>query len=242
MAVALLVAVPLLLLQAPADTGAHYEMMGTCRMICDPYSGGRPPGPGSTAAVEALQDLGANPPPPFSPHEGYEVLKFDDVVTNLGNHYDPTSGKFTCQVRGIYFFTYHILMRGGDGTSMWADLCKNGQVRASAIAQDADQNYDYASNSVVLHLDSGDEVYVKLDGGKAHGGNNNKLKPSELVVSGENLKGAKPLSCPGSCHRVLSRISQGFAERNSEGAMSDDPVSLQKMPQMPTIWVLPIIK
>uniref|UniRef100_A0A8C3M704 Uncharacterized protein n=1 Tax=Geospiza parvula TaxID=87175 RepID=A0A8C3M704_GEOPR len=241
MAVALLVAVPLLLLQAPADTGAHYEMMGTCRMICDPYSGGRPPGPGSTAAVEALQDLGANPPPPFvqgpkgepgrpgkpgprgppgepgppgprgpaggagrrgeagaaragaggrgaafsgpriafyvglkSPHEGYEVLKFDDVVTNLGNHYDPASGKFTCQVRGIYFFTYHILMRGGDGTSMWADLCKNGQVRASAIAQDADQNYDYASNSVVLHLDSGDEVYVKLDGGKAHGGNNNK--------------------------------------------------------------------
>ncbi|NXI32476.1 C1QL2 protein, partial [Sterrhoptilus dennistouni] len=72
------------------------------------------------------------------------------------------------------FFSYHILMRGGDGTSMWADLCKNGQVRASAIAQDADQNYDYASNSVVLHLDSGDEVYVKLDGGKAHGGNNNK--------------------------------------------------------------------
>lgn len=48
------------------------------------------------------------------------------------------------------------------------------QVRASAIAQDADQNYDYASNSAVLHLDSGDEVYVKLDGGKAHGGNNNK--------------------------------------------------------------------
>lgn len=49
-----------------------------------------------------------------------------------------------------------------------------GQVRASAIAQDADQNYDYASNSAVLHLDSGDEIYVKLDGGKAHGGNNNK--------------------------------------------------------------------
>ncbi|RLW11633.1 hypothetical protein DV515_00001481 [Chloebia gouldiae] len=48
------------------------------------------------------------------------------------------------------------------------------RVRASAIAQDADQNYDYASNSVVLHLEPGDEVYIKLDGGKAHGGNNNK--------------------------------------------------------------------
>lgn len=63
-----------------------------------------------------------------NPHEGYEVLRFDDVVTNLGNHYDSTTGKFTCQVSGMYYFTYHVLMRGGDGTSMWADLCKNGQV------------------------------------------------------------------------------------------------------------------
>uniref|UniRef100_G1NRX4 C1q domain-containing protein n=1 Tax=Meleagris gallopavo TaxID=9103 RepID=G1NRX4_MELGA len=109
-----------------------------------------------------------------NPHEGYEILKFDDVVTNLGNSYDAASGKFTCVIPGTYFFTYHVLMRGGDGTSMWADLCKNGQVRASAIAQDADQNYDYASNSVILHLDAGDEVFIKLDGGKAHGGNNNK--------------------------------------------------------------------
>ena len=61
--------------------------------------------------------------------------------------------------------------RGNTGGSK---LSLNLQVRASAIAQDADQNYDYASNSVVLHVDSGDEIYVKLDGGKAHGGNNNK--------------------------------------------------------------------
>lgn len=53
-------------------------------------------------------------------------------------------------------------------------VCAFLQVRASAIAQDADQNYDYASNSAVLHLEPGDEVYIKLDGGKAHGGNNNK--------------------------------------------------------------------
>ncbi|XP_055071535.1 complement C1q-like protein 2 [Misgurnus anguillicaudatus] len=236
MVVALIV-IPLLL--KTSVISAHYEMMGTCRMICDPYNA-KP----SATALEVMQDLSVIPPafaqgtrgepgrpgkpgprgppgepgppgprgppgdsgrPGFTgsttgtartetgdvaaalgnvkiafyvglknPHEGYEVLRFDDVVTNVGSHYDPTTGKFTCQVSGIYYFTYHVLMRGGDGTSMWADLCKNGQVRASAIAQDADQNYDYASNSVVLHLDSGDEIYVKLDGGKAHGGNNNK--------------------------------------------------------------------
>ncbi|XP_073318619.1 complement C1q-like protein 2 isoform X2 [Pagrus major] len=235
---ALAVAVPLLLLRSSETSGHYYEMMGTCRMVCDPYT----PKPGGATAMEPPMAQGSRgepgrpgkpgsrgppgepgPPGPRgppgergggggskmtyptttgatggengetdgvnsttngfriafyvglkNPHEGYEVLKFDDVITNLGNHYDASTGKFTCHVSGIYFFTYHVLMRGGDGTSMWADLCKNGQVRASAIAQDADQNYDYASNSAVLHLDSGDEIYVKLDGGKAHGGNNNK--------------------------------------------------------------------
>ncbi|XP_035616822.1 complement C1q-like protein 3 [Oncorhynchus masou masou] len=141
-----------------------------------------PPGlPGTPGATGAINAATYNTFPKIAfyaglkkQHEGYEVLKFDDVVTNLGNHYDPTTGKFTCSIPGIYFFVYHVLMRGGDGTSMWADLCKNNQVRASAIAQDADQNYDYASNSVVLHLEPGDEIYIKLDGGKAHGGNNNK--------------------------------------------------------------------
>ncbi|CDQ80900.1 unnamed protein product [Oncorhynchus mykiss] len=141
-----------------------------------------PPGlPGTPGATGAISAATYNTFPKIAfyaglkkQHEGYEVLKFDDVVTNLGNHYDPTTGKFTCSIPGIYFFVYHVLMRGGDGTSMWADLCKNNQVRASAIAQDADQNYDYASNSVVLHLEPGDEIYIKLDGGKAHGGNNNK--------------------------------------------------------------------
>uniref|UniRef100_G1KSX4 Complement C1q like 3 n=1 Tax=Anolis carolinensis TaxID=28377 RepID=G1KSX4_ANOCA len=233
MVLLLVILIPVLV--SSAGTSAHYEMLGTCRMVCDPYGGtkapstaatpdrglmrgraagaGRvqgappgepgPPGPagppsdkgepgrqrlGETAGgLRGLNVGGSLAPPTYSTvpkiafyaglkrqHEGYEVLKFDDVVTNLGNHYDPTTGKFTCSIPGIYFFTYHVLMRGGDGTSMWADLCKNNQVRASAIAQDADQNYDYASNSVVLHLEPGDEVYIKLDGGKAHGGNNNK--------------------------------------------------------------------
>ena len=204
MVLTLIIAIPLLV--QTSGTDARYEMMGTCRMICDPYH----PKP-SASALDVLQDLSAIPSPSFvhgikgepgrpgkpgprgppgepgppgprgppgdrgragkagqpaaggtaradpdpdpdsdselrasggggakiafyvglkNPHEGYEVLRFDDIVTNVGNHYDPATGKFTCQASGIYFFTYHVLMRGGDGTSMWADLCKNGQVRA----------------------------------------------------------------------------------------------------------------
>ncbi|KAM9488275.1 complement C1q-like protein 3 [Clarias gariepinus] len=228
------------------EDGSHYEMLGTCRMVCDPYSDkgtgtvatGISSVPGNDGAAtriqaeaEPLSDHSVSPPLPTyihgrpgkpgkpgppgppgepgppgpigppgeksmmagagigsfntgprvafyaglrNPQEGYEVLRFDDVVTNIGNNYDGASGKFVCKVPGTYFFTYNVLMRGGDGTSMWADLVKNGQVRASAIAQDQDQSYDYASNTVILHLDPGDEIFIKLDGGKAHGGNSNK--------------------------------------------------------------------
>ncbi|XP_034151754.1 complement C1q-like protein 4 [Esox lucius] len=231
MVLLLLIAIPLLVHTTKgggANPGigsseTHYEMLGSCRMVCDPYSTAQP-GQEPTAASPQPDYPGrkktgyrgppgiSGPPGPRGPpgepgkpgpqgppgpgpngyvpsfyspkiafyaglrkqHEGSEVLRFDDVVTNVGNYYEPSTGKFTCPLPGIYFFTYHVLMRGGDGTSMWADLKKNGQVRASAIAQDADQNYDYASNSVILHLDVGDEVCVQLDGGKVHGGNTNK--------------------------------------------------------------------
>ncbi|XP_076874623.1 complement C1q-like protein 4 [Brachyhypopomus gauderio] len=229
MVLILLVAIPLLVHSTKGggagSSGSHYEMLGSCRMVCDPYTPSQhgqeltavsPPPPDFTSrrGKSAYRGPPGLPGPPgprgppgepgkpgpqgppgpgpngyvpsfYSPkiafyaglrkqHEGSDVLKFDDVVTNVGNYYEPSTGKFTCPLPGIYYFTYHVLMRGGDGTSMWADLKKNGQVRASAIAQDADQNYDYASNSVILHLDVGDEVCVQLDGGKVHGGNTNK--------------------------------------------------------------------
>ncbi|MBN3291938.1 C1QL4 protein, partial [Polypterus senegalus] len=181
----LLIAIPLLVHSSKATSGTHYEMLGSCRMVCDPYT--------THGSAEASQELAAVSPPPFltetgkehsrkgktgfrgppgppgprgppgepgkpgppgppgpgpggyvpsfyspriafyaglrKPHEGSEVLKFDDVVTNVGNYYEPTTGKFTCPLPGIYYFTYHVLMRGGDGTSMWADLKKNGQER-----------------------------------------------------------------------------------------------------------------
>uniref|UniRef100_A0A8C7ZHF6 Complement C1q like 1 n=1 Tax=Oryzias sinensis TaxID=183150 RepID=A0A8C7ZHF6_9TELE len=235
------------------DSASHYEMLGTCRMVCDPFPSTGTAGSGvhtgtDTATTgfpvdngEDLSDHSIGPPLPTysahgaqgkvgrpgkpgppgppgepgppgprgppgdntdivrtgvlgavstttynttprvafyaglrNPQEGYDILHFDDVVTNIGGNYEGSTGKFTCKIPGTYFFIYNVLMRGGDGTSMWADLNKNGQVRASAIAQDQDQNYDYASNSVILHLDAGDEVFIKLDGGKAHGGNSNK--------------------------------------------------------------------
>ncbi|XP_004711539.2 complement C1q-like protein 4 [Echinops telfairi] len=89
--------------------------------------GKRGPGPGGAAPHAGYVPRIAFYAGLRRPHEGYEVLRFDDVVTNVGNAYEAASGKFTCPMPGVYFFAYHVLMRGGDGTSMWADLMKNGQ-------------------------------------------------------------------------------------------------------------------
>ncbi|KAJ8259349.1 hypothetical protein COCON_G00183610 [Conger conger] len=188
MVLVLLVAIPLLVHSTKGGSArggdTHYEMLGSCRMVCDPFtppqsgqelvavsppppdftgrrgkSGFRgspglpgPPGPrgppGETGKPGPRGPPGPGPggyvPSFYSPkiafyaglrkqHESNEVLKFDDVVTNVGNYYEPSTGKFTCPLPGIYYFTYHVLMKGGDGTSMWADLKKNGQSPETVI-------------------------------------------------------------------------------------------------------------
>uniref|UniRef100_A0A8C2X4S0 Complement C1q like 1 n=1 Tax=Cyclopterus lumpus TaxID=8103 RepID=A0A8C2X4S0_CYCLU len=191
------------------DSASHYEMLGTCRMVCDPFPTADPglhagtdtpgapgppgepgppgpkgpPGDGVDIVRTGILGLGGrgavstttyNTTPRVAffaglrnPQEGYDILRFDDVVTNIGGNFEGATGKFTCKIPGTYFFIYNVLMRGGD-------VCPNTHIVASAIAQDQDQSYDYASNSAILHLDAGDEVFIKLDGGKAHGGNSNK--------------------------------------------------------------------
>lgn len=181
MVLVLLVAIPLLVHTTKGGGsgggGVHYEMLGSCKMVCDTFTPpqgeltavspqppdfpnrrgkqgfrGNPglPGPPGPKGPPGEPGKPGPPGPPgpgpggygsslYSPkiafyaglrkqHEGSEILKFDDVVTNVGNYYEPSTGKFTCPLPGIYYFTYHVLMRGGDGTSMWADLKKNGQV------------------------------------------------------------------------------------------------------------------
>lgn len=100
--------------------------------------------------------------------------KKNNVITEWVNGFglEELRSSWSCCVSGddickCLFSFLHALIANAYVLCGW-------QVRASAIAQDADQNYDYASNSVILHLDVGDEVCVQLDGGKVHGGNTNK--------------------------------------------------------------------
>ncbi|XP_011377748.1 complement C1q-like protein 3 [Pteropus vampyrus] len=144
MVLLLVILIPVLV--SSAGTSAHYEMLGTCRMVCDPYGGTKAPSTAATPDRGLMQSL-----PTFIQGPKGEAGR-PGKAGPRGPPGEP----------------------GPPGPVGPPGEKEYDQVRASAIAQDADQNYDYASNSVVLHLEPGDEVYIKLDGGKAHGGNNNK--------------------------------------------------------------------
>ncbi|XP_011819303.1 PREDICTED: complement C1q-like protein 3 [Colobus angolensis palliatus] len=219
MVLLLVILIPVLV--SSAGTSAHYEMLGTCRMVCDPYGGTKAPSTAATPDRGLMQSLptfiqgpkgeagrpgkeGAQRPgeggsgvwdprsvraPASATLQGREAGSWVPGTARALVAYGLSGEWRGLGESGMGVAGNSEIHVSFDGLKeLWKSLSwileleisspvtslEYDQVRASAIAQDADQNYDYASNSVVLHLEPGDEVYIKLDGGKAHGGNNNK--------------------------------------------------------------------
>ncbi|XP_062963156.1 complement C1q subcomponent subunit B [Cynocephalus volans] len=88
-----------------------------------------------------------------------QTIRFDRVITNVNNNYEPRSGKFNCKVSGLYYFTYHASSRG--------NLCVN-LIRSQEQPQKVVTFCDYAHNTfqvttggVVLKLNQGESVYLQ---------------------------------------------------------------------------------
>ncbi|XP_004679432.2 PREDICTED: complement C1q subcomponent subunit B [Condylura cristata] len=88
-----------------------------------------------------------------------QTIRFDRIITNVNNNYEPRSGKFTCKVPGLYYFTYHASSKG--------NLCVN-LMREQDAKQKVVTFCDYVSNtfqvttgSVVLKLGQGEQVYLQ---------------------------------------------------------------------------------
>ncbi|XP_015345143.1 complement C1q tumor necrosis factor-related protein 5, partial [Marmota marmota marmota] len=74
------------------------------------------------SAFSAKRSESRVPPPADAP------LPFDRVLVNEQGHYDATTGKFTCQVPGVYYFAVHATVYRA---SLQFDLVKNGESIAS---------------------------------------------------------------------------------------------------------------
>lgn len=87
------------------------------------------------------------------------TLIYKNVFTNIGNAYDPITGIFTAPLKGAYMFRISVF--GYGPTPSGACIYKNGKKLVIAFANQPQRELN-SSNGVVLILEVGDVVYVRL--------------------------------------------------------------------------------
>ena len=120
----------------------------------------------TTPAVPAFSaGLGTNAP------SGDYIDNFNTPHTNVGNHFNASTGTFTAPVTGNYFFAaffmtnntngtigYHLRVNGSDSSQMAPYVTATGAV------------YHQASGQCILSLSAGDEVRLYNDNSQIYGG------------------------------------------------------------------------
>ncbi|XP_010862630.2 complement C1q-like protein 2 [Esox lucius] len=105
----------------------------------------------------------------YGPFSMPTALVYRDIITNVGNSYNPSNGFFTAPVRGVYFFTIRMFAILNQGGYVRASLNHNGVTKMVAEKyQPATLIEQYTDNSVTLLLEKSDTIIVNLDAGKIY--------------------------------------------------------------------------
>ena len=90
----------------------------------------------------------------------HQTIKFDHVITNNGNAYNPLDGIFRAKNAGTYVFAWTITAEIRKFLS--SEIVKDG-VRIATMYSDAGDHDDKgsATNIVVLNLSPGNEVWIQ---------------------------------------------------------------------------------
>ncbi len=101
------------------------------------------------------------------------VITYEHTFANVGNHFDAYTGVYTAPAPGAYMFMLNIHM-ASTTNSPYVKLMLNGQLQLAAHDYDYSDAYDSTSNSLILELKQGDQVWLQLDQGNEVHSNSNK--------------------------------------------------------------------
>ncbi|XP_066292729.1 complement C1q tumor necrosis factor-related protein 3-like [Branchiostoma lanceolatum] len=91
------------------------------------------------------------------------AVTYDVVHINEGDAFNPRTGKFTPAASGIYSFTFTGMTEYAASASILVSLMKNDERIASLhVRNPAYEMHQSSSNSALLRLQLGDEVWVQL--------------------------------------------------------------------------------
>ena len=90
------------------------------------------------------------------------TIPFTKVITNVGGHYSTSTGIFTCQYSGLYYFALHTLkIASYDYLRCYIRKNLSDLVQTHTNPDsDSDSGWYGSTNSVVLQLVQGDTVDV----------------------------------------------------------------------------------
>ncbi|KAM6216948.1 uncharacterized protein ACDL77_003722, partial [Rhynchocyon petersi] len=93
-----------------------------------------------------------------NPLQKGQAIRFEHIITNENNNYEPRNGTFMCRVPGLYYFTYHASSR--------SNLCLNfiwGRERPQKVVfcNYSQNTYQVAKGGMVLKLEQVESVYLQ---------------------------------------------------------------------------------
>ncbi|XP_077208998.1 cerebellin-2 [Paroedura picta] len=172
----------LLLLPAACPAGGALNdtepivLEGKCLVVCD----SSPSADGAITSSLGISVRSGSAKVAFSAtrstnHEPSEMsnrtmtIYFDQVLVNIGNHFDLASSIFVAPRKGIYSFSFHVV-KVYNRQTIQVSLMQNGYPVISAFAGDQDVTREAASNGVLLLMEREDKVHLKLERGNLMGG------------------------------------------------------------------------
>ncbi|XP_073331680.1 cerebellin-1 [Pagrus major] len=148
---------------------------GKCLVVCDSTPSAEPSGNALGMSVRSGTGRVAFSAIRNTNHEPSEMsnrtmtIYFDQILVNVGSHFDPARSIFVAPRKGVYSFSFHVV-KVYNRQTIQVSLVLNGWPVISAFAGDQDVTREAATNAGLVMMERGDKAYLKLERGNLMGG------------------------------------------------------------------------
>lgn len=175
-----LIGLLLLVHWAPSEVGCQNDtepivLEGKCLVVCDSTPSAEPSGNALGMSVRSGTGRVAFSAIRNTNHEPSEMsnrtmtIYFDQILVNVGSHFDPARSIFVAPRKGVYSFSFHVV-KVYNRQTIQVSLVLNGWPVISAFAGDQDVTREAATNAGLVMMERGDKAYLKLERGNLMGG------------------------------------------------------------------------